>query len=250
MTKNFSSGELALAVRAEDAHASAGGDERGRDAGGRDEVRRTVVAEDGVIAVVTIGDQRLAALLVFGQQAEAVAEIPAARALAEVAAHGRHVADLRAGGVFGDGGERRVVLADVGVVGEVGDASQRADAQPGARVVADAVQTGDRLDVDQALGGDDVVLHEREQVGAAGEQFGSPQFWREQSDGLLFGFGSGVFEGLHAAPPFFSSAARTRSGVRGRKGTRTPMALATALEMAAPGEITGGSPSPMTPRSS
>src|ERR1039458_3641125 len=50
------------------------------------------------------------------------------------------------------------------------------------------------------------------------------------------------------APP--SSASSTRAGVSGRKGTRTPMALATALEMAAPGETTGGSASPITPRSS
>jgi hypothetical protein len=50
--------------------------------------------------------------------------------------------------------------------------------------------------------------------------------------------------------PVEPRAANTRSGVRGRKGTRTPKALATALEIAAPGEITGGSPIPITPRSS
>ena len=33
-------------------------------------------------------------------------------------------------------------------------------------------------------------------------------------------------------------------GVRGSTGTRTPVALATALEIAAPDEITGGSPNP------
>ena len=54
---------------------------------------------------------------------------------------------------------------------------------------------------------------------------------------------------LYPMPPF-SSAARTLPGVSGRVGTRTPMALATALEIAAPGEITGGSPRPTTPRSS
>ena len=48
----------------------------------------------------------------------------------------------------------------------------------------------------------------------------------------------------------FFSAARTRSAVSGSVGTRTPMALATALEMAAPGEMTGGSPRPITPCSS
>ncbi len=53
-----------------------------------------------------------------------------------------------------------------------------------------------------------------------------------------------------AITPPFCNAAITRSGVSGRFGTRTPQALATALAMAAPGETTGGSPMPMTPRSS
>ena len=46
-----------------------------------------------------------------------------------------------------------------------------------------------------------------------------------------------------------ASAARTRSGVNGVCGTRTPMALKTALPTAACVEIVGGSPMPMTPRS-
>ena len=51
----------------------------------------------------------------------------------------------------------------------------------------------------------------------------------------------------YALPSITSS---TRAGVSGRNGTRTPMAFATAFEMAAPGETTGGSAKPMTPRSS
>src|ERR1039458_9296943 len=45
-----------------------------------------------------------------------------------------------------------------------------------------------------------------------------------------------------------SSASSTRAGVSGRNGTRTPIALATAFEMAAPGETTGGSANPMPPQ--
>ncbi len=40
----------------------------------------------------------------------------------------------------------------------------------------------------------------------------------------------------------YASAPKTRSGVNGILGTRTPIAFATAFEIAAPGEITGGSP--------
>src|SRR5581483_6125811 len=50
-------------------------------------------------------------------------------------------------------------------------------------------------------------------------------------------------------PFLLASAARTRSAVKGACGTRTPMALNTALPMAAAVEIVGGSPMPMTPRS-
>src|SRR4051794_12729697 len=57
-----------------------------------------------------------------------------------------------------------------------------------------------------------------------------------------FGFGrwTSIFKRLHAFAPF--NASRTRFGVIGRTGTRTPTALATAFEIAAPGEMTGGSP--------
>ena len=48
----------------------------------------------------------------------------------------------------------------------------------------------------------------------------------------------------------FSNASSTRAGVSGRNGTRTPIAFATAFEIAAPGDTTGGSASPITPRSS
>src|ERR1700736_2370592 len=108
----------------------------------------------------------------------------------------------------------------------------------------------DLLDVDHPLGRNHVVLHQGEQVCTAGENFGVAPGRAQQADGLGTAGRAGIFKRSHHAPAFCPRAARTRSGVSGRKGTRTPIAFATALEMAAPGEITGGSPNPMTPRSS
>ena len=48
-----------------------------------------------------------------------------------------------------------------------------------------------------------------------------------------------ILKRSHHAPPFCSSAASTRSGVRGRNGTRTPIALATAFEIACAGRDHG-----------
>ena len=61
-----------------------------------------------------------------------------------------------------------------------------------------------------------------------------------------------VGKGLHSVPPravLRRAPSSTVSGVIGRLRMRTPVALATALAMAAAVEIVGGSPSPMTPRS-
>ena len=75
----------------------------------------------------------------------------------------------------------------------------------------------------------------------------SPHLAREQRHRFLNGRRIGVFKGLHYA--FLpSSALSTCIGVIGIFGTRTPIALATALPTAAQMPMAGGSPSPMTPR--
>src|SRR5207245_8369524 len=144
--------------------------------------------------------------------------------------------------------DRGVALPDGRVVEQLLEGGQRSQLQAAA-VGADAAQLLDALDVDQALGRGHVVLHEREQVGAAGQGRGVVPGAAEETDRLLLRGGARVLESAHQAR-LPSSAARTRLGVSGMWGTRTPMALATALEMQAPGEITGGSPRPTTPRSS
>ena len=52
------------------------GDQRRAETGGADEVGRTLIAENGVIAVVAVGNQALP-FLVPGEQAVSQAEVPA-----------------------------------------------------------------------------------------------------------------------------------------------------------------------------
>src|SRR5262249_7000881 len=87
------------------------------------------------------------------------------------------------------------------------------------------------------------------QVGTAGEQLGRPPRLAQQPDRLFDRRRLVVGEVLHAFPPFGASASRTFLGVSGRCGTRTPMALNTAVLRAAAVETIGGSPTPITPRS-
>src|SRR5215472_11725452 len=134
-------------------------------------------------------------------------------------------------------------------LGQITKSGQRTDAQT-LRAQRCSLQIFNLLNVHQPLGSDDIVLHQCEQIGSAGEYCCISPACAEQADRLRSAVRTDVFKGSHQAPAFCPSAARTRSGVRGRNGTRTPMAFATAFEIDAPGEITGGSPSPITPRSS
>src|SRR5207248_1775377 len=113
----------------------------------------------------------------------------------------------------------------------------------------DAVQVLDAVEADDLLRLGDVLLLQVVQVGAAGQQLGRAPGGVEQPDHGVNRFGPVVGEVLHEFPPFLARAARTRSGVNGAYGTRTPRALWTALPMAAQVEMVGGSPMPMTPRS-
>jgi len=116
-----------------------------------------------------IGDQALA--IFHGEQAEALSVVPAARALAEIAAHGCHVAELRAGDGRRGIGERLGGGFDVGVFGQFIQGDESADADPGAGLL-DAFEFLDVLDVDHAFGRVKVFLHEADEIGAAGQHVG------------------------------------------------------------------------------
>ena len=151
-----------------DLHLGAQGDQRRAQAGGRDELGRSG-REDGVILVLAIGDEALAVF--SAEEAEAVAEVPAARALRQVAADGSHVADLRRRDAAGGGGERRILGADGRVFQHIFNGGGGADAQS-AGCLRDALEFLKVLDIDQALGLHQVFLHHAEQVSSTGQHGG------------------------------------------------------------------------------
>src|SRR5207302_3077032 len=83
--------------------------ENGSDGGRTDKLGGTLIAENGVVAVIAICDQFFTRLI-LGQEAESIAEVPAARPLAEITGQRRHVTNLRAGRFDSCLGEGRVIL--------------------------------------------------------------------------------------------------------------------------------------------
>ena len=211
------------------------------------EIGRPLVAQDGVIAVVAVRDHRLAVLQ--GEQAEAVAVVPAARTLQQIAAEGRHVADLRPRQPAGRGGDRRILEAQRRVGRQVVQHRESADPQSAA-LAAHAGEPRDPLQADQPLGGLDAVLHQTQQIAAARQRRRGGRIGPQQLHRLLARVGARVFDRMHHATPLVDKASSTRRGVSGAHGTRTPIAFAAALAIAASGETIGGSPTPITPRSS
>ena len=195
--------------------------------------------------VLAIRNQRIA-ILIFTEQAVPAAIVPAARTLAKIAADSPHVADLRAGDPVRRRGQRREAFANFGILQKLVDSNRRADAKARLRIL-DPAQFLDVLDVDHALRRGQVFLHQADEIGAAGENVRLAPARAEQTHRLLYCSWIGVFEGLHYAF-LLSRAASTRSAVRGRWETRTPIALATALPIAVGSAIAAGSPKPITPR--
>src|SRR5262249_41739378 len=137
------------------------------------------------------------------------------------------------------------------VLGEFDQRDQRSNSQTVLRIEADPAQISEPLNDHQSPWVNNISLHHRQQVAAARKNFGISPLRTQQSCCLSLLLWTRILKGSHAcAPSAVSSACKTCSGVSGKNGTRTPIALATAFEIAAPGDTVGGSPNPMTPISS
>src|SRR5437868_444696 len=102
-----------------------------------------------VLVLAVLGE---AAVASFAQAMELVAaEVPATRALQQVAAYCRHVANLRSGRLECRVGQYGVALAEYRVLGKRRQCHHRPDPQP-ARLFLYVIQTWDRADVDQERG--------------------------------------------------------------------------------------------------
>ena len=111
-----------------------------------------------------------------------VVEVGAAGALVEIPAVGGHISDL-----LGGSGQDRLrqkwkMLFDEGMISGVGVADQgaQANAVPGFRDFCHA----EPIEVDQLVGALDILFHQVQEVGSAGQ---------ESSPGVFAGCGSGAF---------------------------------------------------------
>jgi hypothetical protein len=125
-------------------------------------------AEDGVHPVEPSERPAARPRLPLVARHRRVVEILAARALQEVPAVGRHVAELRGGARDNGLGEERAVVAYEQVVGGVRVRRQGADGDAAARRSdLGELQAGQ---VDQLVGTLDVLFHQIEDVGPAGQE--------------------------------------------------------------------------------
>jgi hypothetical protein len=150
-----------------DSHRRAQRNQRRGQTGRVHEVGGPVVAKNGVILIFSAGYQRFTAG-VLREQAEAITEIPAAGTLAEIAGDRSHRSHLRAGDTGRGLRQRGIVPGDGAMGAQLLDRNQRAE---GHTLLdrADALQLAYAFHVDQTLGLLDVILQQREQIGAAGE---------------------------------------------------------------------------------
>ena len=95
-----------------------------------------------------------------------VIEIIAARALIEVAAIGRGIAQLGAGTRKDRGRKQRIPCFDPRVVRRIRVGRERAEPQPAIVALGNPVQI-EAVDVDDAGGALDILFHQIDQVGAA-----------------------------------------------------------------------------------
>ena len=163
--------DRALAVGAEHVDVRADGGQRDRHVRGVGGDAVLGVAEDREVAVLALERRAAGAGAALVARLRDVLEVAAARALEEVAADGREVAQL-AGGAGEDGvTENGVALADQRVRGEVGVADGGADPHAVGGLLDRVV--GEAGDVDEARRLGHAQLHQVDEVGAAAEEGGA-----------------------------------------------------------------------------
>ena len=126
-------------------------------------------AEDGMHAVDAGNRGAAAAGLAFVAGRRGVVEIIAARPLQQIAAGRRHIAQLRRRAGEDRARQQRITLLDRRMPGEIGIRHQRADAQAAVPGFFHCLEWQSR-DVDQPRRTFNILLHQVEQVGAAGDE--------------------------------------------------------------------------------
>ena len=232
-TKNFSSGTVAPAVRAGDRSRS----RRARPASGpgRTGGRSWTCRRRGSRCTCSRRSWRSTRRRPSCGSCSSPAGSTSSAALAEIAADGAEVADLRRGDRVGGLGQAGELGADVGVLFELRDRRHRADLQAAGAVRLDVVEAVDRLEVDDAVRADDVRLQASSAGPARRRSRAAPRRGRpSRSAGLSSFTASSTVEALAHSNEFMGyprlllcciRPLRILSGVIGSSRTRTPQAL-------------------------
>jgi hypothetical protein len=120
--------DLAVPLCRSHLHLRAERDQRRPEAGGTDEIRRATSKDSGITILARLDE----ALAILGrEEAVARAVVPVAGALAQVAGHGSHVSDLRAGDAPNGRSQGRELLANGRVAHQLVERDERANTHAG-----------------------------------------------------------------------------------------------------------------------
>jgi hypothetical protein len=153
-------------------------------------------AENGVKPVVAAAGVAARTGIAFVAGAGDVVEVRAARALQEIAADGRGIAQLRRGSRQKRFGHGREAPREIAIVRKLRIVNQCADAHAAIWKILDIIEPRKMGDVDEPVREADASFHQIEEIGASGEIDGA----RVRSGGDRFRNGRRphVVEGLHA----------------------------------------------------
>ena len=166
---NSANADGARASRAHDMNLGLQRGERDAHVGRMRRDARLAGAEDRVDAIDPFDRRAAAAGLTFVARRSRVIEVEAARALQQVAACRRHVAQLLRGASQDGAGQHGIALLDQRMVGEVGVRHEGADAQAAVARFLDRRQWQPR-NVDEPRRALDISFHQIDEIGAAGDE--------------------------------------------------------------------------------
>jgi hypothetical protein len=128
--------------------------------------RRPRVVEDRVVLILALVNDGAQVNAVIMEQL--VAEVPTARALEQVPANRRGVAQLRCRGMSGGSGKRGVVFDDFRRALDTRQRRESVEHESTTRIERDHIEAGNRPEMDDARGTNDAFSHQVQQIDAAG----------------------------------------------------------------------------------
>src|SRR5579859_5580928 len=171
---------------------------------------RTLIEHGGVLIFAVAG---VALRATFEPAVEGAAEVPTARALEQIAADGRHRAQLGSRGVADGPRQERQARRDLGVALDVSKRRERANVERAAGVEAEIAQRTRGLEIEETRGSGKARFHQRQEVGAASDDDGFRRS-RQRRDGLARAGGGCMVKCVHGYFLVRASGGRSHTCLR------------------------------------